>query len=239
MKIHIGTSGWHYKHWLAGVFYPPGTKGAAMFDYYARHFDTVEVNMTFYRLPKAPVVQRWVLETPPGFLFAVKVSRYVTHVKRLADTHEHLPLLLDRLAPLLRSPKVGPFLWQLPPTFQCDLGRLEAALEQTRGDPYRHAFEFRHPSWFDETVYRLLAEAGAALVVGDDPRRPFIERRIVGEWTYVRLHRGSRGRAGNYSDAELATWKRRIAAWRSRADVFAYFNNDWQAFAPRNAIKLL
>jgi uncharacterized protein YecE (DUF72 family) len=155
----------------------------------------------------------------------------------LQSVAEGTARFLAVLEPLRDAGKLGPILWQLPGNFPRDDARLGAALEALRDG--RHAFEFRHPSWFDETVYRLLAEAGAALVVGDDPQRPFIERRIVGEWTYVRLHRGSRGHAGNYSDAELATWKRRIAAWRSRADVFAYFNNDWQAFAPRNAIKLL
>ena len=113
----------------------------------------------------------------------------------------------------------------------------EATLEALPAGP--HAFEFRHPSWFDEGVYGLLADAGAALVIGDDPSRPFVERRVVSGWTYLRFHRGRRGRNGNYSDSELATWKRRIAAWRSRADVFAYFNNDWEAFAPHNAMKLL
>jgi uncharacterized protein YecE (DUF72 family) len=221
------------------VFYPPRCASRNWLEYYARHFDTVEVNMTFYRLPKAPVVQRWVLETPPGFLFAVKVSRYVTHVKRLADTHEHLPLLLDRLAPLLRSPKVGPFLWQLPPTFQCDLGRLEAALEQTRGDPYRHAFEFRHPSWFRPETYALLRAHNAALVIGDRPQvNDFQSHELTADFTFVRFHGGTRGANGNYSHRELDEWAERLGSWSSDADVFAYFNNDWEGYAIENALYL-
>src|SRR5581483_5587764 len=114
----IGCSGWNYAHWRNGVFYPPRCPARLWLQYYAEHFDTVEINTTFYRLPRRDAVARWVEETPPGFVFAVKVSRYVTHIKRLLDVPLHLPLLYDRLPPLLRSPKLGPFLWQLPPTFK-------------------------------------------------------------------------------------------------------------------------
>jgi uncharacterized protein YecE (DUF72 family) len=148
---------------------------------------------------------------------------------------------VDALAPLRDAGKLGPVLWQLPGNFTRDEARLEAALEAAGAElpNTRHGFEFRHPSWFTQPVYELLADAGAALVIGDDPQRPFVEPRIVTDWTYVRFHRGRRGRRGNYSDAELATWKRRIAAWRRRVELYGYFNNDWEAFAPRNAMKLL
>jgi uncharacterized protein YecE (DUF72 family) len=182
-------------------------------------------------------VAGWAEQTPDGFLFACKASRYLTHVKRLQETGEGVARFFGRLEPLHRAGKLGPVLWQLPGNFRRDDARLEAALAALPEG--RHAFEFRHPSWFDPDVYGLLADAGAALVVADDPSRPFVERRIVTGWTYLRLHRGRRGRNSNYSDAELATWKRRIAAWRSRTEVFAYLNNDWEAFAPRNAMKLL
>jgi uncharacterized protein YecE (DUF72 family) len=234
--VRIGCSGWSYDDWR-GAFYPDDVPRRRWLETYAETFDTVEVNNTFYRLPKQSAVAGWAEQTPSGFLFACKASRYLTHVKRLRTVAEGAARFLAVLEPLSEAGKLGPILWQLPGNFPRDDARLAAALEALPDG--RHAFEFRHPSWFDDGVYRLLADAGAALVVGDDPGRPFTERRVVGDWTYIRFHRGSRGRAGSYSDSELATWRRRIAAWRSRADVFAYFNNDWQAFAPRNATKLL
>jgi uncharacterized protein YecE (DUF72 family) len=127
-------------------------------------------------------------------------------------------------------------LWQLPERMRADVPRLREALDAL--PPGRHCFEFRHPSWFTEPVYRALRDRDAALVIGDDPERPFTSREITASWSFVRFHRGSRGRRGNYSSSELDTWRRRIAAWRSRVDVYAYFNNDWEAFAPRNALEL-
>jgi uncharacterized protein YecE (DUF72 family) len=237
--VTIGCSGWNYDHWRNGVFYPPRCAARDWLAYYARHFDTVEVNMTFYRLPKAPIVQRWVHETPPGFVFAVKVSRYITHIKRLLDAHEHLPLLLERLEPLLRSPKLGPLLWQLPPTFQRDLARLDATLEYTRRDGYRHAFEFRHPSWFCEETYELLRQHNAALVIGDRPEvNAFQSHELTADFTFVRFHGGTRGSNGNYSHVELDEWSDRLASWSGQADVFAYFNNDWEGYAIENALYL-
>ena len=129
---------------------------------------------------------------------------------------------------------MGPMLWQLPGNFQRDDERLAGALEVLPRD-WRHCFEFRHPSWFVPEVYELLRRHRVALVIGDDPRRPFQAHELTTDWTYVRLHRGSRGRRGNYSLTELETWKRRIAAWRRDTEVFLYANNDWEAFAVRNA----
>ena len=177
--------------------------------------------MTFYRLPTAPIVQRWVLETPPDFAFAVKVSRYITHIKRLLDVHEHLPLLLDRIEPLRRSPKLGPLLWQLPPTFQVDLARLEETLEYTRHVGHRNAFD------------------NAALVIGDRPEvNDFQAHELTADFTLVRFHGGTRGANGNYSHAELGEWADRLASWSHRADVFVYFNNDWEGYAIENALHL-
>jgi uncharacterized protein YecE (DUF72 family) len=127
-------------------------------------------------------------------------------------------------------------LWQLPPDFRRDDERLAAALEQL--PPGRHCFEFRHKSWFAEPVYELLRRHGVALVIGDDPRRPFQAHELTADWTFVRFHSGTRGRAGNYSKRELEEWARRIEAWASGGDVYAYFNNDWLGFAPRNAVTL-
>jgi uncharacterized protein YecE (DUF72 family) len=235
VAIRVGCSGWNYAHWRGGVFYPPRCPASRWLRFYARQFDTVEVNSTFYRLPRASAVARWVEETPDDFVFAVKASRYLTHVKRLRDVPEHLPLLLERLDPLLRSPKLGPLLWQLPPTFRCDLDRLATALEQLpRG--LRHAVELRHPSWFCEELYVLLREHRVALVIGDRPEvHAFQALELTADFAFVRFHAGTRGRRGNYSATELDEWASRLGAWARQGDVFAYFNNDWEGFAVRNA----
>jgi uncharacterized protein YecE (DUF72 family) len=234
-SLRIGCSGWNYAHWRNGVFYPPRLASRRWLAFYARHFDTVEINSTFYRLPRSSAVARWVEETPSDFLFAVKVSRYVTHVKRLVDVQEHLPLLYERIEPLLGSPKLGPFLWQLPPTFRCDLDRLAATLEHL-DDGHRHAFEFRHPSWFRGETYGLLREHGCALVIADRPEvHDFQAHELTADFTFVRFHAGTRGRNGNYSQTELREWAERLARWASEVDVYAYFNNDWEGFAVQNA----
>ncbi len=235
-EVRIGCSGWNYDHWRHGVFYPERLPARRWLDHYAQHFDTVEVNATFYRLPREPAVANWVAETPPGFVFAVKMSRYVTHVKRLRDLPASLALFYACIAPLARSPKLGPVLWQLPGTFRRDDARLGEALAQL--PPGRHCFEFRHESWFVDEVYELLRRHGVALVIGDTPERPFQAHELTADWTFVRFHHGHRGRGGNYSDGELREWAERIDAWQRRADVYAYFNNDWQGYAPRNARRL-
>jgi uncharacterized protein YecE (DUF72 family) len=234
-RLLIGCSGWNYAHWRNGVFYPPRLASRNWLAYYARDFPSVEINSTFYRLPRTNAVARWVEETPPGFVFAVKVSRYVTHVKRLVDVPQHLPLLYDRIAPLLRSPKLGPLLWQLPPTFRCDLDRLAATLEHLH-DGHRHAFEFRHPSWFTDETYALLREHRCTLVIGDRPEvNAFQTHELTTDFTFVRFHAGSRSRNGNYSQTELQEWSGRLARWAEQVDVYAYFNNDWEGFAVQNA----
>jgi uncharacterized protein YecE (DUF72 family) len=233
--VRVGCSGWSYSHWREGV-YPEGVPQRRWLEHYATLFDTVEVNATFYRLPRRETVAGWVERTPPDFLLAVKASRFLTHVRRLSDVGRGLERFYDRIAPLLDSPKMGPVLWQLPETFHRDDERLAGALARLPAG--RHCFEFRHKSWFAPEVYELLREHGAALVIGDHPARPFQAHELTADWTYVRFHSGSRGRRGNYSDGELETWARRIAAWRSRAEVLAYFNNDWEGFAVRNALAL-
>jgi uncharacterized protein YecE (DUF72 family) len=231
----IGCSGWNYPHWRAGVFYPPRLPQREWLTYYAERFDTVELNTTFYRLPQAASVARWVSQTPRRFTFAVKVSRYITHIKRLNEIPEHLPRLYERIEPLLRSPKLGPLLWQLPPTYRYDAERLERTLEYLH-DGHRHAFEFRHPSWFRVETYALLQEHGAALVIADRPSvNAFQTHEITTDYTYVRLHAGTRGRNGNYSRTELTEWADRLDRWSKTVDVFAYFNNDWEGYAIENA----
>jgi uncharacterized protein YecE (DUF72 family) len=233
--VRIGCSGWNYAHWRERV-YPKGLPPRRWLDHYATLFDTVEVNTTFYRLPKRSAVAGWVEQTPPSFLFTVKSSRYLTHIKRLTDMESGVARFYERIEPLVDSGKLGPVLWQLPGTFRRDDERLASALEHL--PPGRHCFEFRHASWFEENVYALLRERGVALVIGDSPKRPFQTHELTADWTFVRFHYGHRGRNGNYSDRELEEWKRRIAAWRANVDVYVYFNNDWEGYAVRNALWL-
>jgi uncharacterized protein YecE (DUF72 family) len=234
--LHVGCSGWNYAHWRNGVFYPPRLPAARWLEHYAAFFDTVEVNATFYRLPQRSSVARWVEQTPPGFVFAVKASRYLTHIKRLNDLGPGLERFYERIEPLLGSPKLGPVLWQLPPNFKRDDERLAAALERLPSEQ-RHAFEFRDASWFHEGVYALLRDRRVALVIGDRPEvHAFQSHELTTDFTLVRFHSGTRGRRGNYSESELEQWAQRIERWP--VDVFAYFNNDWEGFAPRNALWL-
>jgi uncharacterized protein YecE (DUF72 family) len=233
--VRIGCSGWNYAHWRGRV-YPKGLPQKSWLEHYGTLFDTVEVNNTFYRLPRREAVAGWVAQSPPGFLFAVKASRYLTHVKRLQEMEQGLERFYDRIEPLLRSPKMGPVLWQLPPTFRRDDERLAAALGRLPSG--RHCFEFRHGSWFVPETYELLREHGVALVIGDHPERPWQALELTADWTFLRFHYGHRGRNGNYSERELEGWAERIEAWRQKADVFAYFNNDWEGYAVKNGLWL-
>jgi uncharacterized protein YecE (DUF72 family) len=234
-SVLIGCSGWNYAAWRE-TFYPKGLPPRQWLEYYARFFQTVEVNNTFYRLPSRDAVANWAAQTPPDFVFTVKASRYLTHIKRLTTLGEGWERFRERIEPLIEARKLGPVLWQLPANFHCDLGRLEAALDQLPAG--RHCFEFRHPSWFNAEVYAALRRRNAALVIGDHPERPFQTHELTADWTFVRFHYGSRGRDGNYSKTELETWRRRIAQWRRTVDVYAYFNNDWRGYAVRNALEL-
>jgi uncharacterized protein YecE (DUF72 family) len=229
--VRVGCSGWNYAHWRELV-YPKGLPPSRWLAHYATLFDTVEVNNTFYRLPKRKAVAGWVEHSPPDFLFSVKASRYLTHVKRLTNLDAGVSRFYECIEPLLASPKMGPVLWQLPPTFKRDDERLAGALEALPGG--RHCFEFREESWFVPEVYELLRAHGSALVIGDHPRRPFQARELTTNWTFIRFHYGSRGRDGNYSEKELEEWAQRIEAWREQADVYVYFNNDWMGYAIRN-----
>jgi uncharacterized protein YecE (DUF72 family) len=233
--VHIGCSGWNYRDWRERV-YPAGVPPRRWLEHYASLFDTVEVNNTFYRLASPKAVAAWIERTPEHFVFALKASRYLTHIRRLRDIESGVRRFYEGIEPLVGTPKLGPILWQLPENFVRDDQRLREALKTLpRG---RHCFEFRHPSWFTPEVYELLREHSAALVIGDHPERPFQTHELTADWTFVRMHHGHRGRRGNYSESELETWRRRIARWRRRVDVFVYFNNDREGFAVRNALWL-
>ena len=230
--VRIGCSGWNYDDWR-GRLYPEGLGKPRWLSRYAELFDTVEVNSTFYRLASRDAVARWVEDTPDDFVFAAKASRYLTHVRRLRDVGEGIRRYYERIEPLVRSSKLGPVVWQLPPNFQRDDHALASILELLPGG--RHCFEFRHESWFSSEVYAALRSHGAALVIADHPKWPFQARELTTDWTLVRMHHGHRGRRGNYSRTEIDEWARRIANWRSRAEVLVYFNNDWEGFAVTNA----
>jgi uncharacterized protein YecE (DUF72 family) len=232
--VRIGCSGWNYKDWRE-VVYPKGLPQRRWLEHYATLFDTVEVNATFYRLPTRKAVAGWVEQSPEGFCFAVKGSRYLTHIRRLRDTGQGIERFYACIEPLVDSGKLGPVLWQLPGNFVRDDERLAAFLDCL--PPGRHTVEFRHASWFVPDVYALLRERRAALTIGDHPERPFQTHELTADWTFVRFHYG-RGRAGNYSRSQLEEWRDRIDGWRRRNDVYAYFNNDWQGFAVANGLAL-
>jgi uncharacterized protein YecE (DUF72 family) len=230
--IRIGCSGWMYDDWR-GRLYPQREPKRRWLELYAQRFDTVEVNATFYRLQRRAAVEGWVEQTPENFLFAVKASRYLTHIKRLLGIREGIDRFYEPLEPLLEAGRLGPVLWQLPENFHRDDERLHEWLRVL--PPGKHTIEFRHESWFALEVLAALRDREVALTIGDHPERPFQSYEATATWRFIRFHRGARGRDGNYSATELALWARRIAQWRRETDVYAYFNNDWKGFAPANA----
>lgn len=239
--VRIGCSGWQYKSWRE-TFYPPRLPARRWLEHYATQFDTVEVNSTFYRLAKPAAVAGWLEQTPEDFLFTLKGSQFLTHMKRLLDTEQGPQRFFDSVAPVVESPKCGPILWQLPPNFQRDDERLDTFLTAVTaygGGTLRHAFEPRHASWFTPDVYGLLHAHGVALVLGDDARRDEqFPHELTAEWSFVRLHYGGRGRRGNYAEPELREWAARVRDLATHGDVLLYANNDWEGFAVKNARRL-
>ncbi len=198
--VRIGCSGWNYDHWR-GRLYAEGEPRRRWLALYAGAFDTVEVNSTFYRLARRDAVAGWVEQTPAGFVFAVKASRYLTHVRRLADVAGGIARFYEPLQPLIEAGRLGPVLWQLPENFHRDDARLRGWLESLPAG--RHTIEFRHASWFVPEVMDELRAYGVALAIGDHPERPFQTDEATASWMYIRFHYGAAGRNGNYSDAEL------------------------------------
>jgi uncharacterized protein YecE (DUF72 family) len=235
-EVRVGCSGWMYDDWR-GRLYPEREPKRRWLERYAEHFDTVEVNSTFYRLARRDAVEGWVKQTPPDFVFAVKASRYLTHIKRLVDVRQGIARFYEPLEPLVKAGRLGPVLWQLPENFHRDDDRLRGWLRLLPAG--RHTIEFRHESWFAPEVMQALRSREVALTIGDHPARPFQSHEFTASWTFVRFHYGSRGRQGNYSATEIRAWAERIRRWRRHHDVYAYFNNDWRGFAPANARELL
>lgn len=233
-RIRIGTSGWSYDHWI-GTFYPEGMRQRDLLAVYAGRFDSVEINRTFYKLPAAHTMAAWREQTPAGFLFAAKASRYLTHRKKLKDPEEPITRLLRHLEPL--DGKLGPVLFQLPPRWRANPERLERLLEELP-DGHRYAFEFRDPSWHDDRILELLSRRGAALCVFDlAGKRSPVE--VTADFVYLRLHGPGGPYQGSYDGRTLSGWARRILAWSEAGkDVYCYFDNDEKAYAPGDALRL-
>jgi len=229
----IGTSGYQYDHWV-GVLYPDDLPKKQWFARYAEHFDTVEINNTFYHLPKATTFDAWRERAPSDFCYVLKFSRYATHLKHLKDPQDSIELFLERAERL--GEELGPLLVQLPPRWKPDPGRLAAFLTAA---PKRHrwAVEFRHPAWLCEPIYEILRAHNAALVVHDIiPNHP---RVLTADWVYLRFHGPGERYGGDYSYQALSAAARRIKNHLTKGlDVFAYFNNDAHGYAVKNALTL-
>lgn len=231
MPLIIGTSGWQYRHWRE-TFYPRGVAQAKWLEYYSARFATVESNAAFYRLPEAHTFAQWAERTPDDFVVAVKASRYLTHILRLAEPSEPVKLLVERASHL--GGKLGPILIQLPPSLHLELDRLKETLDAFPSD-WRVAVEFRHKSWFTDEVRRALEERNVALCLADR-RGPVTPTWRTTDWTYVRFHIGRSTPRPCYGRDALETWLQRLSAcWPKDEDVYVYFNNDHRACALRDA----
>ncbi len=232
-QIRIGTSGWLYKHWQ-GNFYPEDISQKQWFAYYARSFDTVEINSTFYHLQNASVFEHWRQQAPGGFLYSIKASRIITHNQRLEGCQDTLETFLSRAS--LLGETLGPVLFQLPPSFSLDLSRFESFLALLP-QGFSYAMEFRNPTWLTEEVFALLERFGVALCIHDmSPLQ--VPLRITAKFVYLRFH-GDVDHTGDYPLETLALWAERMKAWqRQGLAVFAYFNNDTGGMAVRNALTI-
>ena len=235
-KVYIGTSGFAYSHWR-GKFYPEDLSTYKWFEYYTKHFDTVELNVTFYRLPQKSAFQSWYRRSPDDFVFVIKGSRYITHVRKLNNVVRPTKEFFNR-AKYLKE-KLGVILWQFQGNWRINLSRLEKFLKILQRYPYRHVFEFRHESWFCKRIYKLLKKYKMGLVISDSPRYPKTEE-ITADFVYIRFHGGKVLYGSKYSERELKEWAKKIKKWQKQGlNVYAYFNNDWNAYAIKNAKQLI
>lgn len=252
-KIYIGTSGWVYGHW-DGVFYPDDLPSKDKLKYFSKHFKTAEVNYSFYHLPRPATYQNWYNQTPEDFLFAVKASRFITHIKRLKGVKEAWKIFLKNALTL--KEKLGPMLFQFPPSFKAsqeNLKRLEEFLKFITNSKLQHsklsgewvsaglryAFEFRHKTWCDEKIYQLLKKYKAAWVIADSPKYPRADV-VTCHFVYIRMHGSKVLFSSKYSKKELQGLAEKIKKWQRKGkDIYCYFNNDVSGFAPKNARELL
>ncbi len=245
-SIRVGTSGWHYAHWR-GNFYPHDLPAGHWLAYYTRQFPTIEINNSFYQLPGEETFRQWYAATPPGFVFAVKASRFITHMKKLTDPQASTAKFFERVD--LLGEKLGPILFQLPPHWRLNLERLDAFLGALPSGR-RYAFEFRDPSWLEPSVYEGLAKHNAALCIYNFNRQT-TPREVTADFIYVRLHGPGGPYQGKYSPQELDEWAREITAWSQpgpeqaepgkakERSVYCYFDNDMAGYAPQNAQELV
>ncbi|MFO7593577.1 MAG: DUF72 domain-containing protein [Pseudomonadota bacterium] len=229
--VNIGTSGWSYSHWK-GPFYPADIRNDDMLGFYCEHFRTVEINNSFYHLPHADTLRHWYEETPGDFVFSVKASRYITHMKKLKDPKQSLHGLLERI-PVLGE-KLGPILFQLPPRWHCNQERLARFLDGLSNE-FRYTFEFRDPSWLEPEIYELLSRHNAAFCIYE--LDGFISpREVTADFVYIRLHGPGGPYQGDYDNRTLAGWAGAFHAWREQGkEIYCYFDNDEAGNAARNA----
>jgi uncharacterized protein YecE (DUF72 family) len=233
-KIYIGTSGWHYKHWM-GNFYPEGVKSKDFTAYYLRYFQTVEINNSFYKLPSAETFANWRASVPPDFVFAVKASRFITHMKKLKDPQQSIGRFFENVNAL--EEKLGPILFQLPPAWKVNKERLEDFLKALP-PYYRYTFEFRHPSWYNDEILDLLRRYNAAFCIYELAWH-MSPLEVTAEFVYVRLHGPDDKYAGSYSDSAMAWWAQQCLDWQKQGlDVYVYFDNDQLGYAAFNAQRL-
>jgi len=248
-KLYISTSGFSYRHWENGVFYPEGLPRTKQLEYYSKKFNTVELNSPFYHLPAEKTFLNWKNKVPENFVFAVKVSRFITHIKKLQDVEDVWQTFLKRA--IFLENKLGPFLFQFPPSFianEENTKKLEKFLEYLGVNSYnihknsriRFAFEFRHPSWFSKSIYQIFkGYQNITICLIDSPNWIFKEI-ITGEFVYIRMHGSKALYSSNYSDRELKIWASRIKKYlKQNLDIYIYFNNDAMGYAVKNAKKLL
>ncbi|HZE20832.1 MAG TPA: DUF72 domain-containing protein [Desulfobaccales bacterium] len=233
-SIHIGTSGWHYGHWR-GPFYPEDLSPEGFLEFYAQRFQTVEINNSFYQLPSEPALESWRQGVPDNFIFAVKGSRFITHMKKLKDPERSLAPFLQRIVVL--QEKLGPILFQLPPRWRFNESRLAAFLEALPGG-HRYTLELRDQSWINAAALDLLARYGAAFCIYE--LDGFLSpREVTADFVYIRLHGPGGPYQGQYDSQTLAGWAGAISTWsRQGRDVFCYFDNDDAGYAARNALQL-
>jgi uncharacterized protein YecE (DUF72 family) len=232
LTAFIGTSGWQYRHWRR-TFYPEGVAQSRWLEFYAERFQIVELNNSFYRLPPRETFEKWALRTPSDFILAAKMSRYLTHIKKLKEPEEPVARFLEHAAGL--GSKLGPVLIQLPPTLQAD----PSALDDTLGrfpDSVRVAVEFRHDSWWNDEVKSILEAHGAALCLADRHSKPFSALWRTTDWTFLRFHEGEAKPHPCYGRTAIESWVRRLTeGWGPGSDVYVFFNNDPRACALRDA----
>jgi len=233
-RLFVGTSGWNYDHWKE-VFYPTGLPSSDWLRFYAQHFDTVEINFSFYRLPERQTFEKWRRESPAGFTFAVKASRYLTHQKKLKEPEESLSRIISHARGL--SEKLGPILYQLPPRWKVNTDRLREFLLLLPRD-IRHVMEFRDPSWLIDEVFELLREHSVGCCIMSAPDLPRVMK-VTAPFAYIRMHSGGYDTEGNYEEPQLEWWAEQVKEFLRNVDVYVYFNNDYKGFAVQNARRLI